>query len=103
MFRAIYTHLNNRTVILVRGTLLGKIYGKTLDLPAKAAAEGAAMTHISADIEVITRGVLEFHDLWLAPFELAFSIYVLWLYIRRSSFFLLVPAICKPVIFIWID
>lgn len=53
------------------------------------------MTHITADIDVITRGILEVHDLWLAPFELGFSMYVLWLYIKYSCFLLLIPALCK--------
>lgn len=82
IFRSVYTHLNNRTVVLVRSTLLGRIFGKALVLPAKKAKEGGALTHITADIDSLDSGIVEFHDLWISVFEIGVATFLLYYYVR---------------------
>lgn len=79
-------------MILVRGTLLGKIYGKTLVLPSQKAADGTALTHVTVDIDGIEGGILEFHDLWISYFEIGFSTYFLYIYMQYSCFLLFIST-----------
>ena len=79
----------------MRGTILGKIYGKTLVLPSKKAAEGAALTHITSDVEAVELSIQQFHDLWICYFEIGFSIYFLYLYMGYACFLLFIAAAGK--------
>ena len=95
IFRATYTHQNNRIAVLMNGTLLGAIYTKVLQIPVAEAAKGAALTHISADLEGVTKGVTVIHNLWMSFVEIGFLTYFLYIYISYSCFLLFVAAICK--------
>lgn len=95
LFRAIYSYYTNRTIILILGTLLGKIYGKTLVLPCKKITTGAALTHVTSDVQAVEVSIQTFHDLWISYFEIGFSTYFLYLYMGYSCFLIFISTIGK--------
>lgn len=95
VFRALHTHFVNRVDTFVRGTLLGKIYGKTLTLPAKKASDGASITHVTTDLAAVSSGIQRSNDWWIAFFEIGFAMFFLYIYVEYSCFLLFIPACCK--------
>ena len=84
-----FKHNIYRLITMVRGTLVSKIYDKTLRLDASAAKDSAALTLMSTDVERIANGFEVFDALWADPVEIAISMYLLY---REIGLAFLVPV-----------
>ncbi|CEJ94182.1 hypothetical protein VHEMI09730 [[Torrubiella] hemipterigena] len=93
-----YSYLANFTATRLRGMIVGQILKKNLRLAATTAAEAAALTHISADIEGILDSIRMVHDLWIGLLELAVGLYILSTIVGKAFFLPLVPIIISTFI-----
>ncbi|KAE9376787.1 putative ATP-binding cassette transporter [Stipitochalara longipes BDJ] len=84
-----YYHMTYRYVTTVRGTLVGMIYAKTMDLSITALDESVAVTLMASDTETICQGLTNIHELWAVPIELGIA---LWLLERQLSLAFLAPG-----------
>ena len=89
--------MNYRLVTMVRGALIPYILRKTLALPYSTAKESAAATLMSADIEGISTGIADFHELWGGVIEVSISLYVLSTIIAEAAFLVVLPVIGKEI------
>lgn len=110
-----YEHMSYRLVTSVRGTLIGMIYAKTLDLSITAINESAAVTLMASDsgtshtfvflrtlssfrphfyLEAICQGLSTVHELWAVPIELGIC---LWLLNRQLGLAFLAPTVVAMV------
>lgn len=87
--------MNYRLVTMVRGALIPHIVGKTLALPYSIAKESAAATLMSTDIEGISTGIANFHELWGSAIQVGISLYVLSTIIDEAAFLVVLPVIGK--------
>ena len=87
--------MNYRLVTMVRGALIPHIVRKTLALPYSMAKESAAATLMSTDIEGITMGISNFHELWGGAIQVGISLYVLSTIIDEAAFLVVIPVIGK--------
>ena len=92
---ASYEHLLNRCLTKIRGGLITLMYTKTIDLSLTALDESSALTLMSADVEMITKSLFAFHDLWAALIEVGIAIYLLYILLGIAC---IAPA---AVFFIW--
>jgi ABC-type multidrug transport system fused ATPase/permease subunit len=72
-----FYHMTFRFVTSVRGSLIGIIYYKTVNLSITALDESVAVTLMSSDVQTICTGFQLINDLWGVPIELAIVIYLL--------------------------
>ena len=75
---ASFEHLLNRCLTIMRGGLVTLMYTKTIDLSLTALDESSALTLMSADVEMITTSLNNFHDLWAAFVEIGIAVYLLY-------------------------
>lgn len=66
-----------RAATLMRGCLIPCIYNKTLVLETSEVNPAAALTLISTDIETIKDGIVQIHEIWASPIEIALALYLL--------------------------
>ncbi|KAF4769687.1 hypothetical protein HAV15_011431 [Penicillium sp. str.  len=85
-----FYHMTFRFVTSARGSLVGIIYSKTVDLSVTALDESVAVTLMSSDVQAICNGLQLINDIWGVPVELAIVIYLLTLQLGIVA---LVPAI----------
>ncbi len=72
-----YEYRMYRAATLMRGCLIPCIYNKTLVLETSEVNPAAALTLISTDIETIKDGIVQLHEIWASPIEIALAIYLL--------------------------
>ena len=72
-----YEYRTYRAATAMRGCLIPCIYRKTLVLETSEVSPAAALTLISTDIETIKDGVVQLHEIWASPTEIALGIYLL--------------------------
>lgn len=77
---------------MARGSLVSLIFSKTLTISALAnASKGSnALTHMSTDVQRISRGLEALHELWASPVEVGIAV---WLLERQMGAACLVPSI----------
>ena len=76
---------------MTRGGLVSLVYARSMNLdPKDQAKAGAALTHMNADIELITAGAFYIHELWSSPVEIAVGI---WLVERQLGVACLIPVV----------
>lgn len=78
---------------MVRGSILPLITKKTLMLPSSIVSDSAATTLMSTDIETITAGIPEIHEIWGSYFEIGLGLYLLHSLIGDSAFAVVVPVV----------
>ncbi|KAK0104754.1 hypothetical protein ONS95_005024 [Cadophora gregata] len=84
-----YYHMNYRFVTSTRGSLVGLIYAKTMDLSITALDESVAVTLMSNDTEAICQSYRTLHEFWAVPIELAIALFLLH---RQLGLAFLAPA-----------
>lgn len=72
-----YYHMVYRFITSLRGSLVGIIYGKTVDLSITALDESAAVTLMSTDTEAICLAFVQVHEMWAVPIEIGLSLWLL--------------------------
>ncbi|KAF2814016.1 P-loop containing nucleoside triphosphate hydrolase protein [Mytilinidion resinicola] len=81
----LHQHRTYRSIAKLRGTLVGLLYRKTLTLSSSALKESEAVTLMNADVERITAGLRQVHELWASLFEIALSVWLLYRQIRWAA------------------
>ncbi|KAF2500059.1 hypothetical protein BU16DRAFT_578086 [Lophium mytilinum] len=81
----LHQHRTYRSIAKLRGTLVGLLYRKTLTLSSSALKESEAVTLMNADVERITAGLRQVHELWASFFEIALSVWLLYRQIRWAA------------------
>lgn len=66
-----------RAAIMMRGSIVPCIFNKTLRLDSSDVSPAAALTLISTDIETITQGIVQLHELWASLVEIGLGMYLL--------------------------
>jgi ATP-binding cassette subfamily C (CFTR/MRP) protein 1 len=84
-------YLINRVVVRMRGGLVSLIYQKTVDLSITGLEQGAALTLMSTDVEIITQQFVNLNDLWAATIQLAIALYLLY---TNLGLGFIAPGIC---------
>lgn len=84
-----FRHNVYRLITMVRGSLIGMIYDKTLVLDALKAGDSAALTLMSTDVERVANGFEVFDALWAAPVEVVIAMVLLY---REIGLAFLVPV-----------
>lgn len=74
-----YEHKSYRAMAMMRSSIVGLLYQKTLRLRTAAVAEfsGAPVTLMSADVERIGIGLSSMHDSWASLIEVGLAIWIL--------------------------
>jgi ATP-binding cassette subfamily C (CFTR/MRP) protein 1 len=67
-------YLINRVVVRIRGGLISLIYQKTVDLSTTGLEQGAALTLMSTDMEIITQQFVNLNDIWAATIQVAIAL-----------------------------
>lgn len=62
---------------MVRGSLVNAIYSQTLNLSITGLDESAAVTLMSADVELICKAIEPIHVIWSSPLEIVLAIWLL--------------------------
>ncbi|EFX02174.1 ABC multidrug transporter [Grosmannia clavigera kw1407] len=92
-----YSHLTYRFTTSVRGSLIGLIYGKTVDLSVTALDESVAVTLMSSDTAAVCTGLQQVHELWAVPVEIAIALVLLH---RQLGVAMVAPAVLAT--FSWV-
>jgi ATP-binding cassette, subfamily C (CFTR/MRP), member 1 len=69
-----------RASTMMRGSLVSLIYQKSLrlDITSPSVSAEGALTLLGTDTETIGGGIVQLHDLWAGPLEIAVGIYLLY-------------------------
>lgn len=89
-----YYHMVYRFITSLRGSLVGIIYSKTVDLSITAMDESAAVTLMSTDTETICLAFVQVHEIWAVPIETGLA---LWLLQRQVGFAFLAVAMVATI------
>jgi len=95
ILRGLYNHLIYQLITMLRGGLVGLIFQKSMGLETTTAAEGAATTLMSTDIDGIATGIREIHEIWACIVELGIAVYLLQLQIGAACFAVAIPMVGK--------
>ncbi|RAH67797.1 ABC transporter [Aspergillus aculeatinus CBS 121060] len=87
---ALYWYLHERALFMIRPCLVSAIYQKTTQQPISAGDDKAAVTLMSADVERIMMGLMQLHELWANPLQVAI---VSWLLQRQIGTAFVAPLI----------
>ncbi|KAF6821893.1 ABC multidrug transporter [Colletotrichum plurivorum] len=96
--RGIYKHTIYQLTTTLRGGLVSLIFRKSLHLDAATAGETKAITLMSTDIDSITSGVADVHEIWASVLELGVAVYLLNLQIGVACFVVVIPAVVCSLI-----
>lgn len=74
------------------------IFRKSLHLDAATAGEAKAVTLMSTDIDSITSGVADVHEIWASVLEMGLAVYLLNLQIGAACFVVIIPAVGESTV-----
>lgn len=87
-----YNHMRNRFLVILRGSLVAALMQKLFAQSIFAASEDTAAALMSSDVDGLTSGVKEIHEVWGCAVDLVLSMYLLHREIGLASFLVVVPA-----------
>ncbi|RAK78825.1 P-loop containing nucleoside triphosphate hydrolase protein [Aspergillus fijiensis CBS 313.89] len=93
---ALYWYLHERALFMIRPCLVSAIYQKTTQQPLSAGDDKAAVTLMSTDVERIMMGLMQLHEFWANPLQVAI---VSWLLQRQigTAFVALIVVILGAI------
>ncbi|KAF4870090.1 ABC transporter FUM19 [Colletotrichum siamense] len=74
---ALYWYFQERLLCAIRAHLAAEVYRKTLQAKISTAGNSAALTLMSADIERVRMGLMEFHEFWANPIQAGLACWLL--------------------------
>ncbi|PYI34585.1 ABC transporter [Aspergillus indologenus CBS 114.80] len=77
---ALYWYLHERALFMIRPCLVSSIYEKTTRQPITVGDDKAAVTLMSTDVERVIMGLMQLHEFWANPLQVAI---VSWLLQRQ--------------------
>lgn len=101
--RAFYGYFTQRSVAMARGCLVSAVYEKTTRSQILAGDDAAAITLMSTDIERVTDGITNMHDVWADMLQAGLGC---WLLQRKLGFAFLAPVVvvlCCGLMMIWLS
>ncbi|KAJ5951885.1 uncharacterized protein N7479_010298 [Penicillium vulpinum] len=87
---ALYWYLHERALFMTRALLVSAIYNKTIKAQISAADDSAAVTLMSVDVERIRMGLMQLHEFWANPVQVAI---VCWLLQRQLGAAFVAPMV----------
>ncbi|KAF7524216.1 hypothetical protein PCG10_005908 [Penicillium crustosum] len=87
---ALYWYLHERALFMSRALLVSAIYDKTIKAKTSAADDSAAVTLMSSDVERIRMGLMQLHEFWANPIQVAI---VCWLLQRQLGTAFVAPVV----------
>ncbi|PYH93315.1 ABC transporter [Aspergillus ellipticus CBS 707.79] len=90
MATALYWYLHERALFMMRACLVSAIYEKTIQKPISAKDDKAAVTLMSTDVERVQMGLMQLHEFWANPLQVAI---VSWLLQRQIGTAFVAPLI----------
>ncbi|OJJ99191.1 hypothetical protein ASPACDRAFT_120323 [Aspergillus aculeatus ATCC 16872] len=87
---ALYWYLHERALFMIRPCLVSAIYKKTTQQPIPAGDDKAAVTLMSTDVERVMMGLMQLHEFWANPLQVAI---VSWLLQRQIGTAFVAPLI----------
>ncbi|KAK2879339.1 hypothetical protein FQN49_000972 [Arthroderma sp. PD_2] len=88
--QAVYEHKTYRVITMVRGSLSTMIFQKTLRVECSATSDSIAITHLNADVEWVSSGLLDLHEFYTSILEAGLA---LWLLARLLQMAMLASAV----------
>ncbi|CAH0058842.1 unnamed protein product [Clonostachys solani] len=85
-----YFHQTFKFITCVRGGLVALVYDRTMSLSSSTIDKSSAVTVMSADIERITIGLKNIHDLWANVIQVTFAA---WLLERQTGVAIILPLL----------
>ena len=92
-----------QVVTSFRGSLVGMIYSKTVDLSITAIDESAAVTLMSTDTETICLAFMQVHEIWAVPIETGLAFWLLQRQIGSAFLAVAMVAIVGVISTIWLS
>ncbi|KAH0437123.1 ABC multidrug transporter [Colletotrichum camelliae] len=74
---ALYWYFQERLLCAIRAYLAAVVYRKTLQAKISTTDNSAALTLMSADIERVRMGLMEFHEFWANPIQAGLACWLL--------------------------
>lgn len=78
---------------MLRGSLVALIHDKTLDLSSDKLHDSAPVTLMSTDIDGLTTGVQNLHDIWADFIQVGVGVYLLEQQVGVSCFFVVILTV----------
>jgi hypothetical protein len=78
---------------MLRGSLVALIYDKTLYLSCDKLHDSAPLTLMSTDIDGLTTGVQNLHDIWADFIQIGVGVYLLERQVGVSCFFVIILTV----------
>ena len=75
---------------MFRGSLISMIFDKMLKVDVDTLDDSAALTLMSTDVDRITTGLEDFHELWASPIDVEIAA---WLLEQQIGWIAVVPII----------
>ncbi|KAF3491610.1 Cyclic peptide transporter [Arthroderma uncinatum] len=88
--QAVYEHKTYRVITMVRGSLSTMIFQKTLRVECSATSDSIAITHLNADVEWVSSGLLDLHEFYSSILEASLA---LWLLARLLQMAMVASAV----------
>ncbi|KAK3311928.1 ABC transporter [Apodospora peruviana] len=92
---ALYWYCHERFISMTRGGLVAVIYERLIQLRTVDLNDSAAVTLMSTDIERIRFGLLNLHEFWAVPIEVALASWLLYNQLGVAFVAPLVVVICS--------
>jgi ATP-binding cassette, subfamily C (CFTR/MRP), member 1 len=77
VFNGSYEHHNFRFITQIRGALVSMVYDKTLYVQQGEEKDMSGVTLMSNEVDNISLGIQNAHEVWASPVELAVAIFLL--------------------------
>ncbi|CCF34126.1 ABC transporter [Colletotrichum higginsianum] len=74
---ALYWYFQERLLCMIRAYLAAAVYRKTIQAKVSTPDNSAALTLMSADIERVRMGLMEFHEFWANPIQAGLACWLL--------------------------
>ncbi|GKT79547.1 ABC transporter [Colletotrichum tofieldiae] len=74
---ALYWYFQERLLCMIRAYLAAEVYRKTIQAKVSTTDNLAALTLMSADIERVRMGLMEFHEFWANPIQAGLACWLL--------------------------
>lgn len=87
---ALYWYLHERALFKTRACLASAIYRQTIRAHASNTDDAAAVTLMSTDVERVRMGLMQFHEFWANPIQVAIAC---WLLQRQLGTAFVVPLV----------
>ncbi|OAR03170.1 hypothetical protein LLEC1_03577 [Akanthomyces lecanii] len=91
--RGVYERFEYQIKVSIRGVLTVALYDKMQRLSADDTQSAAAITLMTTDVMGVEQIIALLHEVWATCLEVAFGVYILYLFVDAACFLIFVPSI----------